>query len=284
VGKGLSALQGRHWEVIVDTSGQYPRVVDASTALLQHRSAHYIMVSSISAYASFKAVGLDEGSPLRALGREYSENPDLVEGDWPTYGARKSLGEATVAQRFEGRHTIVRPGPICGGDNNDGTGAYWAERLFRDTSVLVPGRGEDPLQLIDVRDAADFIILAAEQRLQGAFNLVGPETAITVADYMAACRAAVGGRGEIVWAGDFPQELGNMPLIVPFHIAPGHATVRNTRAVAAGLRFRPLADTILSDWIDHRSRRGHLHDFSADGLGVPAAREAELIAAQLDRG
>ncbi|HEY6916958.1 MAG TPA: hypothetical protein VI381_04885 [Allosphingosinicella sp.] len=279
VGTGLSALKGRSWDVTVDLCGQFPRVVEASTELLAGRVSRYVMVSSISAYANFKTAGMDESAPLRPLTKPYVETPDLVEGDWPTYGARKALGEAAVARHFPGRHTIVRPGPICGGDNNDGTGAYWAERLYRDARVLVPGDGTDAVQLIDVRDAGAFLAHAVEQALDGAFNLVGPEKPIDVAAYLDACRRAIGGKGEAVWAGDFPDGIRDMPMIAPYRLVPGHATISNARALAAGLRLRPIEETIRDNWIDHRTRRGVRYDFAAAGIGVDAAREEKMIAA-----
>jgi 2'-hydroxyisoflavone reductase len=276
-GTGLSALRGRSWDVAIDLCGQYPRVVEASAALLANQVDHYVMVSSISAYASFKTPGVDENAPLRPLTREYVENPDLVEGDWPTYGARKALGEAAVARYFPGRHTIARPGPIVGGDNNDGGGAYWAERLYRDARILVPGDGSDAVQLIDVADVAAFLVRSAERRLEGAYNLVGPERPLNVRGLLDACRRAVGGKGEIVYAGNLPEGMGGMPLIAPYHLVPGHATMRIDRALAAGLTLRPLEETILENWVDHRSRRGNKFDFAAAGMGISPAKEAEFI-------
>ncbi|SMF61255.1 hypothetical protein [Allosphingosinicella indica] len=279
IGVGLAPLGQREWDVAIDLSGQYPRVVEASASRLADRVGHYVYVSSISAYRSFATPDVDESAPLRALRREYVESPDLVEGDWPTYGARKALSEAAVARHFPGRHTILRPGPICGGANNDGSGAYWAERLYRGGTVLVPGDGSDRVQLIDVGDTGDFTVLAAERRLPGAYNLVGPAEPIDARAYLAACARAVGREAELVFAGDFPDGINSMPMIPPYRHVPGHATMRNQRALAAGLRLRPIEETIRDNWIDHRLRRGKVYDYAAAGIGVTAAREAEMIAA-----
>lgn len=279
IGVGLAPLGMLTWDVAIDLSGQYPRVVEASTARLADRVGHYVYVSSISAYGSFATPDVDESAPLRTLRREYVESPDLIEGDWPTYGARKALSEAVVTRHFPGRHTILRPGPICGGANNDGSGAYWAERIYRGGPVLVPGDGSDRVQLIDVGDTGDFAVLAAEKRLRGAYNLVGPTEAIDAKAYLAACARVVGREAELVFAGDFPDGINSMPLIPPYRHVPGHATMRNQRAIAAGLRLRPIEDTIRANWIDHRLSRGNAYDYSAAGIGVTAAREAEMIAA-----
>jgi len=275
---GLSGLASGQWDVVIDLCAYYPRLVEASVALLRPRVGHYLMVSSISVYGGLDRPGLDEDAPLRALAMPYEELPDLAENGWPSYGARKAAGEAIVARAFGERSTLVRPCSICGGENNDGSGAYWAARLHGGGRVLAPGDGSDPVQIVDVGDVADFTLLAAEQRLGGAWNLVGPAEPLTLRDYLAAAARVTGGRGEIFWKGDYPSEM-RVPIAAPFALVPGFATMSNRRARAAGLRFRPLEDTIRTNWVDHRARRGDAHDFAAEGVGLPRAREAELLGA-----
>jgi 2'-hydroxyisoflavone reductase len=276
-GEGLKALAAGEWDIVVDLCAQYPRIVEASTRLLASRAQRYMLVSSISVYADLQTVGLDESGPLRVLNREYEELPDLYENDWPTYGARKAAGEAIVAGAFGDRAILIRPCSICGGDNNDGSGAYWTDRLFRYDSVLAPGDGTDPTQLVDVADVAEFMVLAAEQSLSGAYNVLGPDRTLTVRHYLETAAVVAGSRARIHWKGDFEGMTG-LPLVPPYRVVPGFATMNNGKAVRAGLRFRPLEETLRSNWVDHRSRRGDTHDFAAAGTGLTRSMEEALIA------
>ncbi len=274
---GLSALTKGEWDAVLDLSGQYPRVVEASARQLRGRVGRYLMVSSISAYKDYGTPDLDERAALRPLAATFEEGEDLVENDWATYGGRKAAGEAAVLDIHGDRAAILRPCSICGGTNNDGTGAYWTSRLHRDRTILLPGDGSDPTQLIDVGDVADFIILAAERELSGPYNLVGPADRLTFRDYIAAAARLVNSRSSLVWKGDFPRAMYGLPLSAPFHHVPGFATMRNERARAAGLKFRPLHDTLLSNWIDHRARRPADFDFAAAGIGLTREAEAALM-------
>lgn len=274
---GLSALNSGEWDAVLDLCGQYPRVVEASARLLAGRVGRYLFVSSISVYRNYRLVGLDEQAELRAVPETYEEFPDLVENDWATYGGRKVGGEAAVSSIYGDRATIVRPCSICGGENNDGSGAYWASRLYRDERILLPGDGSDPTQLIDVADVADFIVMAAERDLAGIYNLVGPAERLTFGDYIAEAARVVDSRARQVWKGDFPQEMYGLPLAPPFSLVPGFATMSNAKARAAGLRFRPLRDTIMQNWVDHRSRRPADFDFAAAGTGLSPEAEAALL-------
>lgn len=274
---GLTALEEGRWDVAIDMCAYYPRLVEASTKLLASRVDHYVMISSISVYSDLKSPGVGEDAPKRVLNGPFQELADLTENDWPTYGARKAAGEAIIARAWGDRAAFLRPTSICGGENNDGTGAYWAARVHSGGKILLPGDGSDPVQLIDVGDVADFAVLAAERRLSGAYNLVGPAQSIDVRGYMASVSSVVGRAAELVWKGDFPQEMSSLPMIAPYRRVPGFATMRNERARQAGLAFRPLEETLRANWVDHRSRRGDEFEFAAAGIGLTAAKEAELL-------
>src|SRR4029434_5329992 len=113
---GLAALEGtRTWDVVIDIPAYYPRLVEATARLLAPRAAHYIVMSSISAYADFKSVGLHEESPVRPVAESFEQKEDLTMGDWPTYGGRKAACERTAARVFDGRFAAVRAHSIIGG-------------------------------------------------------------------------------------------------------------------------------------------------------------------------
>ena len=172
---GLDGLRGREWEAVVDTSGYLPRVVGAGTELLAGSVGHYVFVSTISVYASFADV-VDEGAPLAALTEPGSEDIGAH------YGALKALCEEAVEAAFTDRATLVRAGLIVGPHDPTGRFTYWPHRLARGGDVLVPGPAWRPVQIIDVRDLADWIVRAAEERLAGPFNATGPTTMGAVFD------------------------------------------------------------------------------------------------------
>ena len=142
---GLDGLRGREWDAVVDTSGYVPRIVRAGVELLAASVQHYVLVSSISVYASFAEV-VDESAPLAELSEPGSES---VERD---YGALKALCEAAVEQSFPRRSTAVRAGLIVGPHDPTGRFTYWPHRIARGGDLLVPGPAWRQLQLVDVRD------------------------------------------------------------------------------------------------------------------------------------
>lgn len=274
---GMEALKPGEWDVAVDLCAYYPRLVEASATLLESRVKRYVMVSSISVYKDLKQVGITEDAPVHALAETFEELPDLYENDWPTYGGRKAAGEAIVTRVYGDRATIIRPCSIFGGENNDGTGVYWCARLRKGGRVLVPGNGSDPTQMIDVADVADFMVLAAERDLSGAYNTIGPAQPLKVKEFIDTAARVVNSRADIVWKGDFPREMYGLPMIPPSELVPGFATMSHAKALRAGLKLRPIEDSMRENWVDHRARRGDAYDFSANGVGLSAEAEAALL-------
>ncbi len=157
---GLDGLRGRDWDAVVDTSGYLPRVVGASARLLAGAAGHYVFVSSVSVYASFAAV-VDESAALAELSTPGSED---VSAD---YGALKALCEREVEAVFEGRSTAVRAGLIVGPHDPTGRFTYWPHRIARGGDLLVPGPAWRPVQFVDVRDLAAWMVTAAEEGHRG---------------------------------------------------------------------------------------------------------------------
>lgn len=171
----LQALRGRRFELIIDTSGQEPVQVRASANQL--KTDHYVFVSTISVYAEHDKPGLREDAAL-------------VEGD-QDYGGKKARCEEAVREAYGDRCTIARPCVMAGPLDASDRFTYWVARMQRGGSVLGPGDGQDPVQLLDVRDAADFLVAARP----GTFNLIGVTT--TTAGMLEACRTAT--PAEVVW-------------------------------------------------------------------------------------
>jgi 2'-hydroxyisoflavone reductase len=265
---GLDALRGREWDAVVDTSGYLPRVVGASARLLAEAVGHYVFVSSISVYASFAEV-VDESSPTAELSEPGSED---VGRD---YGALKALCEREVEHALPGRATSVRAGLIVGPHDPTGRFTYWAHRVARGGDVLVPGPAWRPVQLVDVRDLATWMVSVAEDRVAGTFNATGPATMGAVVD---AARRVSGSQARAVevddafLAGEGVGEWMELPLWVDSRNPDWSRflEVDVTRARAAGLSFRPLDETIEATLAEAAT---------VDGVGLTPEREQELLAA-----
>ena len=262
----LDTLRGHAWDAVIDTCGQIPRVVRQSVELLRERVPHYTFVSSISVYASFVR-GSSEDDPVHE-----DEPPD--EHDLEFYGARKAACERVVRNAYSDGALIIRPGLIVGPHDPTGRFTYWPHRIARGGDVLTPEPRGEQVQFIDVRDLAAWMLLVVEQRAAGPFNATGPEPAPTMEQLLDACRAALKSNARLVWVdADFlrEREVGEwmeLPLWVvdPEWVGIHHADV--SKAVAAGLTFRPLEETIRATLAEAAP---------TDDAGLKPEREAELL-------
>jgi 2'-hydroxyisoflavone reductase len=280
---GLSELEAGEWDAVVDTSGYVPRVVRASAELLAERARHYTFVSSISVYAGF-GEPVDEGSPVATLEDEASE-------DVPAhYGALKALCEQVVEEAFPGRALHVRAGLIVGPHDPTDRFTYWPERIARGGEVLVPGAPERTVQFVDVRDLAEWIVGGAERGLAGVFNATGPEAPLGMGRLVETCAAVSGAEASPVWVDEHflvERDVGQwleLPLWVDTHDPDSRhfMGVAVGKALAEGLRFRPLAETVRDTLAWARSREGRGDGTAAmggtEGVGLAPARERELLA------
>ncbi len=275
----LRALEGRSWDAVIDTSGYVPRVVRASAELLAPRVAHYLFISTISVYRDIDRYGIDEASPVATMEDETSE--DLSQH----YGALKALSEKAAEAAMPGRATIVRPGLIAGPGDPTDRFSYWPVRTARGGEVLAPGDGEDPVQFIDVRDLAAFILQLVERQEVGVYNATGPASTLSMRGLLEACAAATPGAGAtFTWASaDFLEEhkvrpWSDMPVWIPRSgEAGGLGRVSNARALSAGLTFRPPVETVRAtrDWFQTLppERQAKLRS------GLTPEREREVLAA-----
>jgi 2'-hydroxyisoflavone reductase len=241
---------------VVDTSGYVPRVVRESAELLRD-SGRYVFISSISVYADFEETRA-EGDPVADLG---DASADELAPDYSNYGALKALCEGEVERVFGERSLIVRPGLIVGPHDPTGRFTYWARRLGRGGEVLAPGPPERHTQFVDVRDLAAWIVHAVEQELGGTFNATNE--AFHWDELLAGAN--------VTWVTDeFLEEHGvGEWMELPLWIAGADLEVDVSRAVAAGHRFRTLAETI----------SGAADAPAVEGVGLTPEREAELLAA-----
>ena len=283
---GLAALEGtRTWDVVIDIPAYYPRLVEATARLLAPRAAHYVVMSSISAYADFKTVGLHEESPVRPVAESFEEKEDLTMGDWPTYGGRKAACERTASRVFDGRFAAVRACSIIGGTTDaDDTTRYWPARIARGGRILAPGDGTDGFQAVDVGDVAKLILTIAERRWRGVFNAVAPGEPATFRDYLEACIQAVGSRPEIRWLSAKEMERfgvtrAQTPQWAPSAQVPGFARISSAKARKRGWTTQPLVASVAANWLYFRENFSPDYDFQATETGLSPRREQEILAA-----
>jgi nucleoside-diphosphate-sugar epimerase len=265
---GLVALGQERFDAAIDVS-RHPGQVRRSLAVLGGRVGHWTFVSTTSVYADTVTSGqrADAAPLLAPVG-------DEVEHSGPgTYGAAKVACE----RAFSAHALICRAGLIVGPGDPTGRFGYWVRRMRRGGEVLAPAEPDDPVQFIDVRDLAGWIVRAARDRLSGPFDAVGP--ACTRRAFLDRCADALGSSCTTTWVDpDFldrhgvARESGPRSLPLPLPDAIGDASRDVSATLAAGLRVRPLADTVRDTlrWLD-----------TAQGpvTGLTAAEEAALLAA-----
>ncbi len=236
----LSALEGRRWDAAIDTSGYIPRVVRASAELLAGAVEHYTFVSSLSVNMPSFKIGLTESDAVHELEDEASEDVNAH------YGPLKALCEQAVENALPGRALHLRSGLIVGPHDPTRRFTYWVERVARGGEFVAPAPPEQRVQLIDVRDLADWTIRMAEARAAGTFNATGPVR--TFLEMLDACRAAARSDAHPVWV---PEEVllafgADLPLWLPLETQPewaGFFAVSTARAAEHGLATRPLVES-----------------------------------------
>ena len=272
---GLEALGAERFDAILDTSGYLPHVVERSARFFAGRTDRYVFVSSISVF---------DTSPEEI--DEHSFMPPLPEGasrtsmTWETYGPLKAMCERIVIGTFRQRATVLRPGLIVGPHDPTDRFTYWPVRFARGGDVLAPGTPERPIQIVDVRDLAEFIVHLCERGRGGDYNVVTPPGALAMGDVTTACANAARVPSRVVWVDDdFLLERKvepwmGLPLWIPPQLnEPGFYNVNVRKALVAGLRTRPLARTAHDTlaWALTRPKD------RTPRAGITADRERELL-------
>ena len=274
----LDALRGRRWDAVIDDTGYVPRFVKASAELLAPNVGYYLFISSISVYKSFAAPN-DERSAVAQL-----SNPDVEEVTGDTYGGLKVLCERHVQETFSDRAAIVRPGYIVGPLDPSDRFTYWPVRVSRGGEMLAPGTPRDPIQVIDVRDLAAWLMTLTASRTTGCFNAISPPGALSMGELLETSRREIAHPATQTWVPeDFlarvwkPEEL-DLPPWAPVHgDTAGQALTSTTLARHAGLTCRPLRETVHDTLAWFRTlppeRQAKLH------AGLSAQKEADTLRA-----
>jgi len=272
----LSALRGREWDAVIDTSGYVPRVVRDSAHLLSGAAGHYTFISSLSVYHETTPPGTDESAPVATL-----EDETVEEITGETYGPLKALCEREVERALPGRSLIIRPGLIVGPHDPSDRFTYWPHRVARGGETLAPGEPDGGVQFIDARDLADWTLGMAEQYRTGVYNADGPEYRLTMERLLETCKAVSGSDARFIWMDDpFLLDQGvepwiEVPLWIPRPQAESFFSFDVSKAIAAGLTFRPLEETV-RDTLVWASTRPADHAWKA---GLAPDREQEILQA-----
>lgn len=264
----LSALADGEWDATVDMCAYLPAQVRTLASALDGRGGHHVLVSSVSVYADPQGPGADEDAELLRVAGD-----DVATVTEATYGPLKVACERAAAEVHGGRLAIVRPTYIVG--PNDPTGRYpwWVRRMSRGGQVLAPGPQDAPAQVIDVRDLAAFQLDLATGQVAGVFNAARPT--MPWAELLEATAAAAPESTGLTWVdGGWLAEQGVSGADLPLWSEGGvdwQLAVSPARAEAAGLRHRPLSETVqdTAAWATA--------DCLVNGVGLPADREEELL-------
>lgn len=265
----LKSLEGRTWDVCIDNPTSLPSWVRDAGKVLAGHVGHYLFISTISVYADGTRHGMTEDAPVAAYtGKDaMAETQESLRADIEhLYGPLKALSEAEARKQFGKNVTIVRPGFIVGPRDETDRFTYWPHRVAQGGEMLVPGDGTDPVQVIDGRDLAEWMIRLAEAGTTGTFNACGPNYTMTMDAMLHGCQAVTGGGVTYthVPASFLDEQKVETPIWVPAkgNAYSGYGDVSNAKAIAAGLTFRPLATTVT--------------DLLAWFRGLPAERQATL--------
>ncbi len=241
----LTALQGRSWDVVIETSGYYPRIARASAALLADAVERSIFISSCSVYADFSQTGIDEHAAVIELEDKTIETMETPEA----YGGLKVLCERAIEEEMPGRTLVIRPGLIVGPFDPTDRFTYWPYRVSQGGEVLAPDSPELPVQFIDARDLSAWIIRLAEERATGIYNAKGPNYPLTIGQVLEECQRVTGSSAHFTWVSEAVlrqenvEEYSELPLWVSREMI-GFSTINSDKAIQAGLTCRALAETI----------------------------------------
>lgn len=273
----LEALKGRTWDAVIDTCGYIPRVVRDSAELLADAVDHYTFISSISVYQDFIKPGVSEDYPVAKL---EDETVEQVTGE--TYGALKALCEEAAEAAMPGRVLNVRSGLIVGPNDPTDRFTYWVCRGAQGGEMLGPVEPEAALQIIHVRDQAQWILDMALARQNGVYNLTGPDYTLTFGELFRTIQQVSGSEIKPVWvnkeflAEHEVQPWAEIPLWVPADSEVAYIdAVDISKALESGLTFRPLAETV-RDTLEWAGTRPGDYILKA---GLTAEREKELLSA-----
>ena len=243
----LEALKNRKWDAVIDNSGRKVEWTEATANLLKDHVGMYIYISSVSVFYPYYKANLKEGDSVVLKVPEDATGDEKFTYD---YGVMKANSELAAQKIFGAKKTVVvRPTFMMGPADRTNRFLYWPTQLAKGNDIIIPGKKEDPVQYIDVRDIADFTIRLIENKTSGVFNGVGPKTEMSITSFAQKAREALNSESNLINIDDYKflkenNFLFQAPWILDSEKFHGISRVNNEYAKTNGLTFRPLQRTI----------------------------------------
>src|SRR5215470_137381 len=198
----LDALKGRTWDVVIDNPATLPVWVRDAAQILKDNAERYVFISSTAVYADTSKQGMDETAPLvkyEGADAMKETNATMRASNMALFGPLKAVSEAEAEKWFPNKTLIIRPGYIVGPGDESDRFTYWPVRVERGGEVLAPGTANDPIQIIDARDLAEWTIRMVEQRVTGPFNAVGPKSRLGMGKMLSVMKDTTRSDARFTW-------------------------------------------------------------------------------------
>ncbi|MHA2099315.1 MAG: NAD-dependent epimerase/dehydratase family protein [Candidatus Kariarchaeaceae archaeon] len=272
----ISNLGNRKWDVVIDNCGYVPRVVKQSVDFLKDKVGMYVFISSISVYT--ETAELDRNEDAKVIELKDKTTEDIM-ASAESYGGLKYLCEEAVTKSYD-NSVIIRPGLIVGPHDPTNRFTYWPVRIRKGGKLLIPSDENYPVQIVDVRDLASFTLHLIENKINGVFNVTGPDKSFTLGEIFNICKTFSKNNPEFVKADDQwlldneVQPWMEIPLWIPDDAGRALMQVSIAKAVKHGINFRSLRDTVKDtlNWYDQIN--GDDQEWNA---GLKPEKEAELV-------
>lgn len=279
----LSALKNRSWDIVIDNSGRKAIWTKHTAQLLKKTCKTYIYTSSTGVYFPYRKANFKEHDNVLLKIPENIED-EMLQMEYD-YGVMKAKSEHEAIKAFGEENTvIVRPTYMFGPGDKTDRFIHWPIRLARKGEILVPGKKNDPVQYIDVRDVAEFMIRLAEKKIVGIFNAVGPRSKESISNFITNVKNTFDVTNEFIYIDDYDFLKKNkiyyiIPWIMQDKYNFGSARINNSLAIENGLEFRDLKTSILEthEWwySDNLSdEKRNLYEKNPNSILV---REKEII-------
>ncbi|MCA0932992.1 NAD-dependent epimerase/dehydratase family protein [Lutimonas saemankumensis] len=250
----LSAIEKGEWDLVIDNSGRKTEWTRKTAQLLKDRASIYMYTSSTGVYYPYLKAALDENDPVLLTEPKDKMDDETRLEYW--YGVMKATSEEETIRAFgKNRSIIVRPTYMMGPGDKTDRFIYWPIRLYRGGEMLIPGKAEDPVQYIDVRDVAEFMINLAEKNITGTFNTAGPEKVQGMHGFAEEIKLTFNNDISYVNIEDYSfLQKNELPYLIPWIMPTGNnygtARILNKRAFENGLKCRDLKQSIKDtlDW------------------------------------
>lgn len=279
----LTALENREWDLVIDNSGRKAEWTQRTAQLLKDKVGQYVYISSTGVYYPYLEGGIDENTKVSMVDPVDPNRPNIQRED--SYGVMKAKSEQETIKAFgTDRSIVVRPTYMVGPGDKTDRFIYWPVRLARGGEIMVPGKSEDPMQYVDVRDVAEWTIRLGEEKKAGTYNAVGPQNAQTLTEFIDKAKEAFNVESTFVSIDDYAFLRKNrvsfiIPWIMPNDEYYGSARIKNDNAKKAGLTFRPLKDTVKETydwWVSDALPAEHRDKYESNPRGMLLREEAIL--------